>query len=377
MKNEELPYGENAQPHITERTNAQENSSFFILNSSFNTVDKLRRERKLSADEYRKLLLCENVETLQYLQKQAQEVAYVHFGNRIFIRGLIEITNRCRNNCYYCGIRKGNRDIPRYELTHEEILACCHEGYLLGFRTFVLQGGEFPEVKDDWITKVVAAIRLAFPDCAITLSLGEKSREAYERFFQAGANRYLLRHETSDEEHYRMLHPEKMSLACRLQCLDWLKEIGYQVGTGIMVGSPQQTIDHLVKDVLYIERFQPEMIGIGPFLPHHDTPFAMCLPGNMELTLKLLSIFRLMHPTALIPSTTALATLAPDGRERGILAGANVVMPNLSPQSQRKNYSLYDNKASLGAEAAEGLMKLEERLKRIGYEISKERGDYI
>lgn len=341
-----------------------------------NSIDKLRRERKLSADEFKKLLLCEDVEILQYLQKQAQEVAYVHFGNRVFIRGLIEITNRCRNNCYYCGIRKGNKYIPRYELTHEEILACCHEGYQLGFRTFVLQGGEFPEVKDDWITEIVAAIRLAFPDCAITLSLGEKSREVYERFFQAGANRYLLRHETYNEDHYRMLHPEDMSLARRLQCLDWLKEIGYQVGTGIMVGSPQQTIDHLVGDVLYIERFQPEMIGIGPFLPHRDTPFAACLPGNMELTLKLLSIFRLMHPTALIPSTTALATLAPEGRERGILAGANVVMPNLSPQSQRKNYSLYDNKASLGAEAAEGLMKLEERLKRIGYEISKERGDY-
>ena len=341
-----------------------------------NLIDKLRQERRLSADEYKALLLCEEVDSLQYLQKQAQEVAHVHFGNRVFIRGLIEITNRCRNNCYYCGIRKGNRNLPRYELTHEEIIACCQEGYLLGFRTFVLQGGEFPEVKDDWLTEVIAAIRLTFPDCAITLSLGEKSRETYERFFQAGANRYLLRHETCDQTHYRRLHPKGMSLTRRFQCLDWLKEIGYQVGTGIMIGSPQQTIDHLVKDVLYMERLQPEMIGIGPFLPHHDTPFATYPAGSIELTLKLLSIFRLMHPTALIPSTTALATLAPEGRERGILAGANVVMPNLSPQSQRKKYSLYDNKASLGAEAAEGLMKLEERLKRIGYEISKERGDY-
>lgn len=339
-------------------------------------IDNLRRDRKLCADEYKALLLCQDAEMLQYLQKQAQEVALGHFGNRVFIRGLIEITNRCRNNCYYCGIRSGNRAIARYELTREEILECCREGYQLGFRTFVLQGGEASEAKDDWITETVAAIRVSFPDCAITLSLGEKSRESYERFFRAGANRYLLRHETHNEEHYRKLHPQGMSLAHRLQCLDWLKQTGFQVGTGIMVGSPYQTVDNLVEDILYIERFQPEMIGIGPFLPYHDSPFATSPPGSMELTLKLLSIFRLIHPAALIPSTTALATLAPDGRERGILAGANVVMPNLSPQAQRKKYSLYDNKASLGAEAAEGLAMLEEKLKGIGYEISKERGDF-
>lgn len=336
----------------------------------------MRRERRLSGDEYKVLLLCKDADVFEYLQWQAREVAAGHFGNRVFIRGLIEITNRCRNNCYYCGIRKENGDVPRYELTREEILACCHEGYQLGFRTFVLQGGEAPDVKDDWIIDVVAAIRSSFPDCAITLSLGEKSREVYERLFRAGANRYLLRHETHNEEHYLKLHPGEMSLAHRLQCLEWLKEIGYQVGTGIMVGSPFQTVDHLVEDILYIEEFQPQMIGLGPFLPHRDSPFASYAPGSMELTLKLLSIFRLMHPAALIPSTTALATLAPDGRERGILAGANVVMPNLSPQCQRKNYSLYNNKASLGAEAAEGLSKLGELLKGIGYEISKDRGDY-
>ena len=339
-------------------------------------IDKLRREQRLGAEEYRALLQCSDAEVLNYLQQQAQEVATERFGKKVFIRGLIEITNRCRNNCYYCGIQKGNKDVPRYELTQEEILACCREGFGLGFRTFVLQGGEAPDIKDDRMVETISAIRQAYPDCAITLSLGEKSREAYERFFQAGANRYLLRHETHNEEHYHKLHPKEMSLARRLQCLGWLKEIGYQVGTGIMVGSPFQTIDHVIEDILFIEQFQPEMIGIGPFLPHRDTQFASYPPGNMELTLKLLSIFRLMHPAALIPSTTALATLAPDGRERGILAGANVVMPNLSPQSQRKNYSLYNNKASLGAEAAEGLAKLEEILRKIGYEISKERGDY-
>lgn len=340
-------------------------------------IDKLRRERKLNAEEYKALLLCQDAEVLEYLQRQAQEETLARFGNKIFIRGLIEISNRCRNNCYYCGIRKGNGNVARYELTQDEILACCREGYQIGFRTFVLQGGEAPEMKDEWLTEIVGAIRREFPDCAITLSLGERSRQAYERFFQAGANRYLLRHETHNGQHYRKLHPAEMSLAHRLQCLDQLKEIGYQVGTGIMVGSPHQTIDHLVEDIRFIEQFRPEMIGMGPFIPHHDTPFATSPPGDMELTLKLLSIFRLMLPAALIPATTALATLAPNGRERGILAGANVVMPNLSPPAQRAKYSLYDNKASMGAEAAEGLKRLEEELKKIGYEISKERGDYV
>lgn len=339
-------------------------------------IDKLRRERKLSAKEYKALLLCQDAEVWEYLHRQAQEETLARFGNKIYIRGLIEISNCCRNNCYYCGIRKENRNIARYELTQEEILVCCREGYRLGFRTFVLQGGEAPEVKDELLTETVAAIRREFPDCAITLSLGEQSRAAYESFFRAGANRYLLRHETHNEQHYRQLHPAEMSLTHRLQCLYQLKEIGYQVGTGIMVGSPHQTIDHLVEDILFIEQFRPEMIGMGPFIPHRDTPFAISSPGNIELTLKLLSIFRLMLPDALIPATTALATLAPDGRERGILAGANVVMPNLSPPSQRAKYSLYNNKASMGAEAVEGLKRLEEELKKIGYEISKERGDY-
>ena len=294
-------------------------------------IDKLRKEHKLTAEEYKILLECQDSNCLSYLQKQAQEEALSRFGNRVFIRGLIEVTNRCRNNCYYCGIRKGNPSVSRYGL---------------------------------------------FPDCAITLSLGEKTRETYERFFHAGANRYLLRHETYNKEHYRLLHPDRMSPEYRLQCLQWLKEIGYQTGTGIMVGTPGQTIGHLVEDLLFIERFQPEMIGIGPFIPHHDTPFAGKAAGSMEMTLKLLSIFRLMHPYALIPSTTALATLASDGRERGILAGANVVMPNLSPPEQRTKYTLYDNKAAFGAEAAEGLKKLSERLNAIGYRISTERGDY-
>ena len=339
-------------------------------------IDKLHQEHTLTAEEYRSLLLCEDTTTNVYLQKKAQQTTIDRFGNAVFIRGLIEISNRCRNNCLYCGIRKGNTMVSRYALSRETILSCCREGHALGFRTFVLQGGEDVSQTDDWVTETVSAVRKEFPDCAITLSLGEKSKEAYQRFFEAGANRYLLRHETFNETHYQELHPSEMSRNHRLRCLKWLKEIGYQTGTGIMVGSPGQTIDHLVEDLLFIERFHPEMIGIGPFIPHAETPFANKPAGSIKLTLKLLSILRLMHPSALIPATTALASLSSDGRERGILAGANIVMPNLSPSSVREKYSLYNQKAAFGSEAAEGLKLLEEQLNKIGYTISNERGDY-
>ena len=339
-------------------------------------IDKLRQERTLTPEEFRQLLTGCDAENLRYINKQAQEVTLLHFGNKIYIRGLIEISNCCRNNCYYCGIRKGNPNIERYRLSRKSILDCCKQGYELGFRTFVLQGGEDPALTDDQIEMTVARIRQEYPDCAITLSLGEKSREAYERFFRAGANRYLLRHETYNESHYRQLHPAEMSGKQRLQCLADLKEIGYQTGTGIMVGSPGQTVEHIIEDLLFIEKLRPEMIGIGPFLPHHDTPFAGHPNGTVEQTILLLSIFRLMHPAALIPATTALDTLIPDGRERGILAGANVVMPNLSPREERKKYELYNDKASLGAESAEGLAALQKQLNAIGYEISTERGDF-
>lgn len=337
-------------------------------------IERLRWEHTLTPNEFYTLLSQCNPDDLDFITSLAREVALENFGNKIFIRGLIEIGNQCKNDCYYCGIRRSNRNIDRYHLDEETILSCCQEGYSLGFRTFVLQGGEISD--DEMVIHTVTSIRKKFPDAAITLSLGEKDASTYERFFQAGANRYLLRHETHCLSHYQYLHPASMSLSNRLHCIETLKHIGFQTGTGIMVGSPHQTIDNLVEDILYIEKIQPQMIGIGPFLPHHETPFASMPSGNLEQTLLLLSIFRLMHPQALIPSTTALATLVPDGREKGILAGANVVMPNLSPQGQRKKYALYDNKASMGAEAAEGLMLLKKRLESIGYAIDMSRGDY-
>lgn len=339
-------------------------------------IDTLAAERRLDPAGYAMLLESPDEQVTEYAAMRALEVTQSIFGRGIYIRGLIEVTNYCRNNCYYCGIRRGNPNVDRYRLTREEILECCRVGHGLGFRTFVLQGGEDGGAYDKEITATVSDIRREFPDCAITLSLGERSREAYRAFFDAGANRYLLRHETANRQHYGILHPAEMSFDSRMEALRALKEIGYQVGTGMMVGSPGQSIGNLVEDLLFIESFEPEMIGIGPYLPQCDTPFAAEAPGSMPRTLLLISMLRLMHPHSLIPSTTSLATIASEGREKGILAGANVVMPNLSPEEYRGSYALYDNKRSFGTEAAEGLAMLEEQLETIGYHISYDRGDH-
>lgn len=339
-------------------------------------VDILRQERHLDSNGYMSLLESSDIDAINYLHHQAREVADEEFGKGVFVRGLIELTNVCRNDCLYCGIRRSNNKIERYILTTEQVLLCCQQGYELGFRTFVLQGGELPRDKAQWIIDLVREIRRRWTDCAITLSLGEWPKEVYEQLREAGANRYLLRHESHNAEHYGRLHPAEMSLSNRLQCLTWLKELGFQVGTGIMVGSPWQSLENIVEDIEFIEQFEPEMIGLGPFVPHHDTPFGNEYVGSAELTCKLYSIFRLIFPKSLIPSTTALNTIASNGRTMGIMAGANVVMPNLSPISVRGNYALYDGKAITKAEAAEGITLLEEQLNNIGYHINWSRGDY-
>ncbi len=339
-------------------------------------VDRLEHDRRLEREEYKLLLSAYDTPLLDYINARARAVAQSHFGTGIYIRGLIEVTNYCRNDCYYCGIRKSNLNVHRYRLSKEQVLECCREGNLLGFKTFVLQGGEDAGISDKAIEDMVRAIRTEFPGNAITLSLGERSGEAYQRFFDAGANRYLLRHETADREHYGKLHPASMSFDRRMESLRTLREIGFQTGTGMMVGSPWQTIDNITDDILFIEEFKPQMIGLGPYIPQSDTPFAGKPAGSPELSLMLLSIFRLMFPAALIPSTTSLASVTDDGRERGILAGANVVMPNLSPPEFREWYALYNNKRSFGSEAAEGVKTLEKQLSAIGYHISYDRGDY-
>lgn len=339
-------------------------------------IEKLEKESILSVEEFCWLLENYTEDIREYASEKARKTAYEYFGNKIYVRGLIEFTNICKNDCKYCGIRKSNLEVERYRLTKEDILECCKQGFELGFRTFVLQGGEDIAYKDEDIADIVADIKGKYPKCAITLSIGEKSKESYEKYFQAGADRYLLRHETAAEEHYKKLHPENMSLDNRKRCLKDLKEIGYQTGCGIMVGSPYQTVENLAEDMIYMHKLHPEMIGIGPFIPHKDTPFAKEERGSLELTLFLLSLIRIMEKNVLLPATTALGTIHPKGREMGILAGANVLMPNLSPVKVRKQYSLYDNKICTGEEAAECKGCLEKRIKAIGYEIVTDRGDY-
>lgn len=338
-------------------------------------IHKLENEHALSREEWIRLIEGQSPELSEYLFSRAQEIRIRHYGHKIYIRGLIEFTNYCKNDCIYCGIRKSNPNADRYRLTKEDILASCEEGYRLGFRTFVLQGGEDGYFTDERMTDIISSIRSRWPDCAITLSLGERSEESYRMMKEAGADRYLLRHETYDETHYGMLHPPSLSAVHRRNCLHSLKKLGYQTGTGFMVGSPYQTPENLADDMLFLTKFQPHMVGIGPFIPHHDTPFAEQPAGTLEQTVYLLGLIRLLLPKVLLPATTALGTISPTGREAGILAGANVIMPNLSPPRVREKYLLYDNKLCTGDEAAESLHTLDQNMRKIGYHLCVSRGD--
>lgn len=310
------------------------------------------------------------------LRQAAQQTAQAVFGNKIYIRGLVEISSICKRDCRYCGLRRSNPNAVRYRLTPEQILSCCEKGYALGFRTFVLQGGEDGFFSDEVVCGVVREIKRRYPDCAVTLSLGERGDESFRRLYAAGADRYLLRHETADLAHYAKLHPDSMSGAERQRQLFVLKQTGFQTGAGFMVGSPYQTAENLADDLLFLKKLQPQMCGIGPFIPHKDTEFRDFSQGSLELTLTLLAVIRLMHPRILLPATTALGTIHPQGRELGILHGANVVMPNLSPLEHRKDYAIYDNKICTGDEAAECIRCLSVRMEHIGYKIVTERGDY-
>ncbi|MBE6716983.1 MAG: [FeFe] hydrogenase H-cluster radical SAM maturase HydE [Ruminococcaceae bacterium] len=338
-------------------------------------IKKLIRERKLSEDEYELLIKEYSPENADLLAQEAVKIRKSIYGNKVYIRGLIEIGNVCKNDCLYCGIRKSNKNCDRYTLSEEDILSCCKNGYTLGFRTFVLQGGEGGHFTGERLCSLVRKIKEAYPDCALTLSLGEKTREEYEALYKAGADRYLLRHETADSEHYSRLHPPSLTLENRMRCLYDLKDIGFQTGCGFMVGSPFQTESTLAKDLKFTEIFQPEMCGIGPFIPHKDTPFRDFPAGNVNMTCYLLSVIRIICPQVLLPATTALGTLSENGREKGILSGANVIMPNLSPEDAREKYMLYNNKLSSGAESAEKLHELKKRIQNIGYEIVCARGD--
>ncbi len=340
-----------------------------------NLIDKLEKQHCLQKDEYASLIRNCDPGLSEYLFEKSRNIRHEIYGHDIYIRGLIEFTNYCKNDCLYCGIRRSNKNAQRYRLTKEEILSCCENGYSLGFRTFVLQGGEDPFFTDDRICEIVEEIKKKYPDCAVTLSIGEKSRESYQRYFDSGADRYLLRHETADPVHYSRLHPPELTLENRMRCLYDLRDIGYQVGCGFMVGSPFQTEENLAEDMIFIQQFRPDMVGIGPFIPQKDTPFGEMESGTAGLTLFMLGLIRLALPCVLLPSTTALGTIDPRGREKGILAGANVVMPNLSPVSVRKKYLLYDNKICTGDEAAECRNCMQTRMRSIGYDVTVCRGD--
>lgn len=338
-------------------------------------IDKLEETQTLTKEEYQQLIKGYSQTAARYAAGKAVAARMQYYGNSVYIRGLLEISNICKNDCLYCGIRRSNKNCQRYRLSEEEILDCCKKGYELGFRTFVLQSGEDSHFQDEILCPLIAEIKQSYPDCAITLSLGERSYESYWLLKKAGANRYLLRHETANKKHYNQLHPSEMSFENRLNCLKSLKELGYQTGCGFMVGSPYQTSETIAEDLKFIEEFKPEMCGIGPFIPHSATPFAQEKAGSVDFTCYLLSLIRLISPKILLPATTALGTLDKEGREKGILAGANVVMPNLSPSSVRNKYDIYANKLNTGCESAENLDELKLLMKKIGYEIVINRGD--
>lgn len=339
-------------------------------------IQKLNAEKELSHGEWVRLLSGFTEEDAAFAAALARKLADDRFGNAVFFRGIIEFSNYCRCDCYYCGIRRSNENVSRYRLTEEDILACCAEGYRFGYRTFVLQSGEDPWWNDQRLSGLVRAIRAAFPDCAITLSVGERSRQSYHLLFDSGADRYLLRHETACPAHYGRLHPKAQTLENRLRCLRDLKEIGFQTGCGMMVGSPYQTDEDLAADMEFLCRFQPHMVGVGPFLPHKDTPFREFPAGSAEKTLFLLSLIRIALPDVLLPATTALGTLRGDGRKLGILAGCNVVMPNLSPLAVRKKYLLYDNKAGVENDAESSVRLLRQQMEEIGFRVVSGRGDF-
>lgn len=342
-----------------------------------NIIDRVVVGAPLSRDDWRQLLSAvDNPDAVELLRCKASCIAVENFGKGVFVRGLIEISSYCRNNCYYCGLRCSNKEAMRYRLTKEEILDCCREGASLGFNTFVLQGGEDVKQDDAWIVDVVRSIKELFPDKAVTLSVGERSAEGYGAMRRAGADRYLLRHETRCDEHYSRLHPHTMSAEQRREALRTLKSLGFQTGSGMMIGSPYQTIENIVDDLIYLDELRPQMIGIGPFISAKNTPFEQFSAGSVDLTILVVSLLRLRFPKALIPATTALASIDELGRERAILAGANVVMPNLSPIEVRSKYSIYDGKKSLGSESAQALDELAKRLAAIGYHIDFGRGDY-
>lgn len=340
-----------------------------------NLIDRLFQGERLTRAAFQALVRCEDQDALELLFQRAKERTEEVFGNHVYIRGLVEISSYCKQDCFYCGLRCSNQKAQRYRLSPDEILATCEKGYEMGFRTFVLQGGEDDYYTDEAMCELIREICLSCPGSAVTLSLGEKRKQSYEAFRKAGASRYLLRHETATAEHFSRLHPPGQRLETRMEALATLKDLGFQVGAGFMVGAPFQTPEHMAENLYFLQEFRPHMVGIGPFIPHQDTPFGKYPAGDSSQTVKMIAITRGILPGALIPATTALATLSKDARMRALQGGANVVMPNLSPNEVRVKYNLYNNKLSTGTESAQMLVALREELERYGRKMDLSRGD--
>lgn len=339
---------------------------------AYELADRLALQHTLTLEEYCTLLEQADAQVAAYLAALARKEQEKHYGNEVFLRGLIEVSNVCKNDCYYCGIRRSNHACQRYRLTEEEILTCCAEGYAQGFRTFVLQGGEDPAFSDQMLENLLMSIKSHWPDTSVVLSMGERSDASLARLRKAGADRYMLRYETADPVHYGQLHPGEMSWENRMSCLHTLRKQGYQIGCGFMVGTPGQTVELLAKELQFLEKFQPELCSIGPFIPHRDTPFGRERAGSAELTCLLLSCIRLIHPSVLLLAANALGALRSDGREAGVLAGANLMLPVLSPERAQNQYLLYNGKRSDGTEIARICAELDKRMHAIGYRVVPE-----
>ena len=348
-------------------------NSLIQYRDRYGTESKISDMRKLLSE----ILSDYSADDFEYIMQTARNITDAIYGKKIYIRGLIEFTNYCKNDCFYCGIRSSNFGIERYRLSMEEVLKCCERGYKLGLRSFVIQGGEDMSYKDDFYIEVIQKLKQYYPDSAVALSIGERSYDSYKSYKDAGADRYLLRHETASREHYGKLHPPKMSYDNRMECLRMLKSLGYQTGCGIMVGSPFQTRDNLVEDIIFMHSFKPEMIGIGPFIPCASTPFEQYSKGSVDDTLMVIALMRILCPNVLMPSTTALGSADKQGRIRGLMAGCNVVMVNISPALQRVKYNLYNNKAVTAFDAIEDVAHIKQEISEAGFEFCNQRGDYI
>ncbi len=346
----------------------------FVNEKILQLIKKLYIKNDLEDEELLYLLDNINEKEKKYLFSLAKKTRDEVYGNRVYLRGLIEFTNYCNKRCVYCGINASNKNVKRYRLTKHEILDSCIKGKKLGFNTFVLQGGEDKFFTDEIICDIVQSIKLKIPDCAVTLSIGEREFESYKAFKKAGVDRYLLRHETTNSDLYTRLHPNS-KLQNRMECLKDLKDLGFQTGAGFMVGLPGYETKDYVKDLRFLKNLQPEMVGIGPFIPHADTEMKHCKSGDLKTVILILAMVRLLLPKVLLPATTALSTIDSEGRKKGLNAGANVIMPNLTPGIYREDYSLYNEKMITGSESVEELELIKKQLEDYGYICDMSKGD--